>query len=96
MSARAPRDALAKLSTRSTIVVFGRRVTSSNSPQTSSPKKSASTSGEPPESRNVETGERWYGASSDGVGATYAVAASPSPATSIWTSTCDIGRAAER
>ena len=34
------------------------------------PKTRLITSGEPPESRNVDTGERWYGASSEGVGAT--------------------------
>ena len=65
---RTPRCRPACRGTRSRSSRRGRRpsssgdaISSSNSPHTSSPKKSASTSGEPPESRNVETGERWYG-----------------------------------
>ena len=67
---RGLRDSREKLSTRSTIVDFGRLTSMSRIPHTRNPKTRLITSGEPPESRNVDTGERWYGANSEGVGAT--------------------------
>jgi hypothetical protein len=56
-------------STRETIVVAGLRASRSSSEQTSTPKIRLSTSGEPPERKKLESQERWYGASNEGVGA---------------------------
>ncbi len=57
---------------------------------------SARSASDQPERISCRKNGRWYGASSDGFGATYCDAAEPIPASVILTATVELGAAAER